>query len=166
MCHHLIALIKQNIRKHKKKQQLLPFHVAYSFLIYHALEIFFFPHRSVYQWESEWNPLRTPSVHIDYFFHIYKKNRLKKIRLVENLKDLMFRLKLSLKYYLYKIPANFYLFKVNYRNTRKRCEICSKLTIKTLEQRRWRRSSVLIVNFEHISPTKLNWTSIKGLYDA
>ena len=29
-------------------------------------------------------------------------------------------------------PANIYLFKVNNRNGRKRCEICSKLTIKTL----------------------------------
>ena len=28
-------------------------------------------------------------------------------------------------------PANIYLFKVNYRNTGKRCEICSKLTINT-----------------------------------
>ena len=28
-------------------------------------------------------------------------------------------------------PANIYLFKVNNRNTRKGCEICSKLTIKT-----------------------------------
>ena len=32
-------------------------------------------------------------------------------------------------------PANIYLFKVNNRNTRNRCEICSKLTIKTPEQR-------------------------------
>ena len=31
--------------------------------------------------------------------------------------------------------ANIYLFKVNNRNTRKKCEICSKLTIKTPEQR-------------------------------
>ena len=37
------------------------------------------------------------------------------------------------------------------RNTRKRCEICSKLTIKTLEQRQRCRSGVFIVNFEHIS---------------
>ena len=29
------------------------------------------------------------------------------------------------------IPANMYLFKVNNRNTRKRCEIYSKLTMKT-----------------------------------
>ena len=28
-------------------------------------------------------------------------------------------------------PDNIYLFKFNNRNTRKRCEICSKLTIKT-----------------------------------
>ena len=36
-------------------------------------------------------------------------------------------------------------------NTRTRCEICSKLTIKTPERRQWRRSGVFIVNFEHIS---------------
>ena len=36
-------------------------------------------------------------------------------------------------------PAT-YMFKVNNRNTRTRCEICQ-----------WRRSSAFIVNFEHIS---------------
>ena len=30
-------------------------------------------------------------------------------------------------------PTNIYLFKVNNRNIRKRCEICSKLTVKTPE---------------------------------
>ena len=34
-------------------------------------------------------------------------------------------------------PPNIYLFKINNRNTRKRCEICSKLTIKTPEPRRY-----------------------------
>ena len=48
-------------------------------------------------------------------------------------------------------PTNIYLSKVNDKNTRKRCEICSKLTIKTPERRHWRRSGVFIVNFEHIS---------------
>ena len=48
-------------------------------------------------------------------------------------------------------PANIYLFKVDNRNTRKSCEICSKLTIKTPEPRQWRRSGVSIVDFEHIS---------------
>ena len=42
-------------------------------------------------------------------------------------------------------------FKVNNRDTKTRCKICLKLTIKTLERRQWRRSSVFIVNFEHIS---------------
>ena len=46
------------------------------------------------------------------------------------------------------IPAGINLLKVNNRN-RARCEICSKLTIKTPEQ--WRRSGVFIVKFEHIS---------------
>ena len=43
------------------------------------------------------------------------------------------------------------MFKVNNRNTRARCEICSKLTIKTSERRHWYRSGVFVVNFEHIS---------------
>ena len=42
-------------------------------------------------------------------------------------------------------PANIFLHTVNYRNTRKRCEICSKLTIKTSEQRHWRRSGVFLL---------------------
>ena len=41
------------------------------------------------------------------------------------------------------------MFKVNNRNTRKRCETCSKLTIKTPE--RHCRSGVFIANFEHMS---------------
>ena len=48
-------------------------------------------------------------------------------------------------------PADNYPFKVNNRNVRTRCEIYSKLIIKILEQRHWRRSGTFIVNFEHIS---------------
>ena len=51
----------------------------------------------------------------------------------------------------FPIPAGIYLLKVNNRNTRTRCEICSKLTMKTLQRRQWRRSSVFIVSFKHIS---------------
>ena len=47
-------------------------------------------------------------------------------------------------------PANIYLFKVNNRSTRKRCEICLKLTIKTPVRRQRRRSGVFTVNFGHI----------------
>ena len=43
------------------------------------------------------------------------------------------------------------MFKGNNRNTRLKCEIYSKLTIKTPERRQWRSSGVFIVNFEHIS---------------
>ena len=50
------------------------------------------------------------------------------------------------------IPAGIYVSKVNNRNTRARCEICSKLTIKIPERRQWRRSGIFVVNFEHISP--------------
>ena len=49
------------------------------------------------------------------------------------------------------IPAGIYLLKVNNRNTRTRCEICSKSTIKTPDQHDWRRSGVFILQFEHIS---------------
>ena len=41
------------------------------------------------------------------------------------------------------VLAGIYLFKINNRNTRTRCEICSKLTIKIPV------SIVCIVNFEH-----------------
>ena len=44
-----------------------------------------------------------------------------------------------------------YLLKVNNKNTRTKCEICSKLTIKTPERRQERGSGVFIFNFEHIS---------------
>ena len=43
-----------------------------------------------------------------------------------------------------KDPAGIYLHKVNNRNTRTRCEICLKLTIKI-------PGGIFIVNFEHIS---------------
>ena len=52
-------------------------------------------------------------------------------------------------FYLYR-PANIYLFKVNKKNTRKKYEICSKLTRKSLERHR-RRSSLFIIDFEDIS---------------
>ena len=45
-------------------------------------------------------------------------------------------------------PASIYLFKTNNRKTKKRCEICSNLTIKIPRRR---RHQVSIVNFEHKS---------------
>ena len=43
--------------------------------------------------------------------------------------------------------TNTFPLKVNNRNTKKKCEICSKLTIETPEQ----CSTACIVNFGHIS---------------
>ena len=48
-------------------------------------------------------------------------------------------------------PASNFMFKVNSRSTRTRCEMSSKLTIKTSEVRHWRRFGAFIVNLEHIS---------------
>ena len=46
-----------------------------------------------------------------------------------------------------RLPVGIYLFEVKKEN-RKMCAICSKLTIKTLEQRWWCRSGVSIVDFD------------------
>ena len=46
------------------------------------------------------------------------------------------------------MPANIYLFKVNIRKARKRCEIYSKLIIKTTERR---VSSASFVDFEQVN---------------
>ena len=46
------------------------------------------------------------------------------------------------------VPTRNYLFKVS---TRIRYENCSRLKMKTLERRQWRRSSVYIVTCKHIS---------------
>ena len=54
-----------------------------------------------------------------------------------------------------KCPANIYLSKVNNKNTRNRCELCSKLTIKTPEHFTY-FSSVSIVAFEQIT---VSWVS-------
>ena len=43
------------------------------------------------------------------------------------------------------------MFKIKNRNTRKRCGIYSKTTIKTPEWRQW-RCQVFIVNFQHFTP--------------
>ena len=48
------------------------------------------------------------------------------------------------------MPANKYILKISNWNTRKRCEIFSKLTIKTSKRRQWRRSGIFIVKFEPI----------------
>ena len=74
----------------------------------------------------------------------FKKKKLNKI-------DYIYGQKSQVSMVTTIIPAGIYLLKVNNRNTRTRCEICLELTMKTPERRHWCRSSVFIVNFEHIS---------------
>ena len=50
------------------------------------------------------------------------------------------------------IPAGNPFFK---RNTRPMCEVCLKVTIKTLEQCHWGSSGIFIGNFEQISQVVL-----------
>ena len=42
------------------------------------------------------------------------------------------------------IPAGNFMFKVNNRNTRTRCEICSKLTLK-IPERRWDETASRVI---------------------
>ena len=56
----------------------------------------------------------------------------------------LFKNLLNLTFHL--IPAVIYMLKVNNRKTRPMCEICSKLTIKTLERRQWSHSGIFIVD--------------------
>ena len=48
---------------------------------------------------------------------------------------------------LISIPAGNYMFKVNNRNNRTRCEICSKLTMKIPERRQWLKPKILLSYF-------------------
>ena len=59
---------------------------------------------------------------------------------ISNLKWVVLHEDLNIMYY----PAGIYLVKVNNRNTRTSCEICSKLTIIKIP-------GIFIVNFKHIS---------------
>ena len=54
-------------------------------------------------------------------------------------------------------PAGICLLKVNNRNTRTRCKIKLKLTIKTPKRPKWHHYGVFIVNFKHISPLVLKF---------
>ena len=48
------------------------------------------------------------------------------------------------------VPTGIYKLKVN-KNTRTRCEICSKLTVKTPERRQWSNAVKRFVGSDHIS---------------
>ena len=64
------------------------------------------------------------------------------------------------KKYIAAFPANIYLFKFNNRYTRKRFEICSKLTTTRPEQRR-RHSGIFVINFEQVNVRFLIWWNLQ-----
>ena len=68
---------------------------------------------------------------------------------MKNMVHIIFFLPLNIKSSFLLPQLCIHLLKVNNRNTRKRIEICSKLTIKTPKRHR-RHSGVIIVNFEHV----------------
>ena len=74
--------------------------------------------------------------------------------------DLLIKVLLIKKKYYEYIPISIYLSKVNNKNSRTICKICSKLKMKTPEQRYWRCSGVFIVNFEQISHIVLLFPSL------
>ena len=61
-------------------------------------------------------------------------------------------------------PNIIYLFKVNKRNTIKKCETCSKLKIKTPE-RHWRRSAVFDFDFDVVDFEQVNVIWVHALND-
>ena len=66
----------------------------------------------------------------------------------------------------YQYPAGNCMFKVNNRNTRPRCEICSMLTIKIPERRHWLLRLLFFIRLK--SPTSLlikrSWINAIFLY--
>ena len=75
--------------------------------------------------------LKVSMVYNQNWFNLYYIWCIK--RLVMIAEDHWYELSKIWKYWrrqIFSLPAGIYLFKVNNRNTRKRCEICSKLTVK------------------------------------
>ena len=67
---------------------------------------------------------------------------------------------MNYRYVLFKLhhyPANKYMVRVSNRNTRKSCEICSKLTIKTPERRRIYFTPFSSVSIVNLKQTNIFW---------
>ena len=63
----------------------------------------------------------------------------------------------------YNFPVGIYLFKFNNRNTRTRCEIWSKLTIRTPKRRRKCRLGWFISIFGNFPVIRENWHYFKAI---
>ena len=67
-------------------------------------------------------------------------------------------------------PANIYLFKVNNRNTRKRYETYSKLTVKIPERCQWHRFGVLLLTLNRFvtfsSVSVVDFEQVNGSWEC
>ena len=115
-------------------------------LLLHVLQCFV-------QWIERWLIFILLLQFLLFLFILFPCNTRRKKKQGIEAKRICLKVPLNEIHYFWNssFPAGIYLLKVNSRNTRARCEICSKLTIKTPERRHWRLSGVFIVNFEHIS---------------
>ena len=64
---------------------------------------------------------------------------MKAVKLRSYIPSSLFGLGIELDHMFGFKPVGNYMFQVNKRNSRARCEICSKLTIKTPERHQWHR---------------------------
>ena len=100
-----------------------------------------------------------------FFFPIYYFNwntRIKNLALFCLFDPIYIFLRYTLLYYIWLnyFPINIYLFTVTNRNTRKRCEICSKITTNTREQRHCHRSVVLMFHIGYFQQCQLGYLYI------
>ena len=91
-------------------------------------------------------PINKLEIFWKYFSNLQGTNKIQKKRMQN--KKIQIKPTLNIKLALHVNCWCQHMFQVNNRNTRTRCEICSKSTIKTPEDSR--DSSVFIVNFDHI----------------
>ena len=76
------------------------------------------------------------------------------------LKILLVFVRLILLIFLFcHCPADIYMLEVNSRNTRKRCEICSKLTAKIPERRQWLKASKCRLGIDNQHHKWRSWSS-------
>ena len=86
-----------------------------------------------------------------FWIYLYKINVLRLNSIVIERAFVTDELLRKKKFWNTPMLVNSYLFKVNSRNTRKRCEIYSKLTIKISQRHRSRHSGFFTANNEYIS---------------
>ena len=127
--------------------------------ILNLLQIFLIIHRIGWCYNS----LREKCPYLPFFWFVFSRIRTECIIQSKNAKSVPAKLRIRTlftqckviiktygvivlysQYHEHWLAGN-YMFKVNNRNTRTRCDICSKLTIEIR-----RRSSVFTVNFEYI----------------